>query len=157
MPPDVSNSVPREFWVRIFADAILPGNNLTLFFMTGDDPPRDRTSELRSLGFPSRRLGPVQMTTDTALGVSRRRNSRSSLLKTSVGIFRLQRLLWLIKVRCECTNSIICRLPVCLTTAQFHWMQFHTSYACIYLLSSNILIYCAYRTTLPFDSTRKKV
>ncbi|PFH48287.1 hypothetical protein AMATHDRAFT_65865 [Amanita thiersii Skay4041] len=37
----------------------------------GDDPPRDRTSELRVLGFPSRRLGPVQMTTDTALGVTK--------------------------------------------------------------------------------------
>lgn len=37
----------------------------------GDDPPRDRTSELRALGFPSRRLGPVQMTTDTALGVTK--------------------------------------------------------------------------------------
>jgi ribosome biogenesis SPOUT family RNA methylase Rps3 len=37
----------------------------------GDDPPRDRTSELRVLGFPGRRLGPVQMTTDTALGVTK--------------------------------------------------------------------------------------
>ncbi|CAE6452235.1 unnamed protein product [Rhizoctonia solani] len=33
----------------------------------GDDPPRDRTSELRKLGFPNRHLGSVQMTTDTAL------------------------------------------------------------------------------------------
>jgi ribosome biogenesis SPOUT family RNA methylase Rps3 len=38
----------------------------------GDDPPRDRTSELRSLGFPTRNLGPVQMTTDTALGVTKK-------------------------------------------------------------------------------------
>jgi ribosome biogenesis SPOUT family RNA methylase Rps3 len=38
----------------------------------GDDPPRDRTAELRVLGFPSRHLGPVQMTTDTALGVCKR-------------------------------------------------------------------------------------
>ncbi|KIY71294.1 DUF431-domain-containing protein [Cylindrobasidium torrendii FP15055 ss-10] len=38
----------------------------------GDDPPRDRTAELRVLGFPGRRLGPVQMTTDTALGVTKR-------------------------------------------------------------------------------------
>lgn len=38
----------------------------------GDDPPRDRTGELRALGFPGRRLGPVQMTTDTALGVTKR-------------------------------------------------------------------------------------
>jgi len=38
----------------------------------GDDPPRDRTSELRALGFPGRHLGSVQMTTDTALGVAKR-------------------------------------------------------------------------------------
>ncbi|KAI9507092.1 DUF431-domain-containing protein [Russula earlei] len=38
----------------------------------GDDPPRDRTAELRALGFPTRHLGTVQMTTDTALGVTRR-------------------------------------------------------------------------------------
>ena len=37
----------------------------------GDDPPRDRTGELRVLGFPTRHLGPVQMTTDTALGVTK--------------------------------------------------------------------------------------
>jgi len=37
----------------------------------GDDPPRDRTSELRVLGFPTRHLGPVQMTTDTAVGVTK--------------------------------------------------------------------------------------
>ena len=40
--------------------------------LTGDDPPRDRTAELRALGFPTRHLGPVQMTTDTALGVTKR-------------------------------------------------------------------------------------
>lgn len=38
----------------------------------GDDPPRDRTAELRVLGFPRRHLGSVQMTTDTALGVTKR-------------------------------------------------------------------------------------
>ena len=38
---------------------------------TGDDPPRDRTSELRKKGFQGRRLGPVQMTTDTAVRVTR--------------------------------------------------------------------------------------
>jgi ribosome biogenesis SPOUT family RNA methylase Rps3 len=38
---------------------------------TGDDPPRDRTSELRKKGFEGRRLGPVQMTTDTAVRVTR--------------------------------------------------------------------------------------
>lgn len=37
----------------------------------GDDPPRDRTSELRVRGFRTRHLGPVQMTTDTALGVTK--------------------------------------------------------------------------------------
>ncbi|KAF2840542.1 DUF431-domain-containing protein [Patellaria atrata CBS 101060] len=37
----------------------------------GDDPPRDRTSELRKKGFEGRRLGPVQMTTDTAVRVTR--------------------------------------------------------------------------------------
>ena len=39
--------------------------------MLGDDPPRDRTSELRVLGFPHRHLGSIQMTTDTALGVTK--------------------------------------------------------------------------------------
>ncbi|KAJ3106391.1 hypothetical protein HDU97_006376 [Phlyctochytrium planicorne] len=38
----------------------------------GDDPPRDRTKELRKLGFATRHLGPVQMTTDTAVLVSHR-------------------------------------------------------------------------------------
>lgn len=37
----------------------------------GDDPPRDRTSELRKKGFKGRRLGPKQMTTDTAVRVTR--------------------------------------------------------------------------------------
>ncbi|WWC87163.1 uncharacterized protein L201_002049 [Kwoniella dendrophila CBS 6074] len=37
----------------------------------GDDPPRDRTGELRKLGFPSRHLGEKQMTTDTAVGVTK--------------------------------------------------------------------------------------
>lgn len=53
----------------------------------GDDPPRgtvfstisltsnsehiDRTSELRKKGFTGRRLGPIQMTTDTAVRVAR--------------------------------------------------------------------------------------
>lgn len=46
-------------------DAFLYGGIL------GDDPPRDRTGELRRLGFPGRHLGPVQMTTDTAVGVTK--------------------------------------------------------------------------------------
>ena len=37
----------------------------------GDDPPRDRTGELRKRGFSGRRLGPKQMTTDTAVRVTR--------------------------------------------------------------------------------------
>ncbi|KAJ9273503.1 hypothetical protein DTO212C5_577 [Paecilomyces variotii] len=37
----------------------------------GDDPPRDRTSELRKKGYTGRRLGPKQMTTDTAVRVTR--------------------------------------------------------------------------------------
>lgn len=37
----------------------------------GDDPPRDRTGELRKHGFTGRRLGPVQMTTDTAVRVTK--------------------------------------------------------------------------------------
>lgn len=37
----------------------------------GDDPPRDRTSELRAKGFQGRRLGKEQMTTDTAARVTR--------------------------------------------------------------------------------------
>ena len=38
----------------------------------GDDPPRDRTGSLRTMGFPGRHLGKVQMTTDSALGVTKR-------------------------------------------------------------------------------------
>ena len=38
----------------------------------GDDPPRDRAASLRELGFPGRHLGSVQMSTDTALGVTKR-------------------------------------------------------------------------------------
>ncbi|KAK7204787.1 SAM-dependent RNA methyltransferase [Myxozyma melibiosi] len=37
----------------------------------GDHPPRDRTAELRRYGFAGRRLGPVQMTTDTAIRVTK--------------------------------------------------------------------------------------
>ncbi|WWC59105.1 uncharacterized protein I303_101653 [Kwoniella dejecticola CBS 10117] len=37
----------------------------------GDDPPRDRTKELRKLGFEGRHLGEKQMTTDTAVGVTK--------------------------------------------------------------------------------------
>lgn len=37
----------------------------------GDDPPRDRTKELRKFEFEGRHLGPRQMSTDTALGVTK--------------------------------------------------------------------------------------
>ncbi|KAH8914184.1 DUF431-domain-containing protein, partial [Atractiella rhizophila] len=37
----------------------------------GDDPPRDRTSALRNMGFVGRHLGPDQMTTDTAVAVAK--------------------------------------------------------------------------------------
>ncbi|KAJ3411254.1 hypothetical protein HDV05_002470 [Chytridiales sp. JEL 0842] len=37
----------------------------------GDDPPRDRTKELRVLGFETRHLDKYQMTTDTAVLVSK--------------------------------------------------------------------------------------
>ncbi|KAI8817480.1 SAM-dependent RNA methyltransferase [Fimicolochytrium jonesii] len=36
----------------------------------GDDPPQDRTRLLRALGYTTRHLGPVQMTTDTAVLVA---------------------------------------------------------------------------------------
>jgi len=57
------------------SDAAGDAGNFTWFLfggILGDDPPRDRTAELRALGFPTRHLGPVQMTTDTALGVTKR-------------------------------------------------------------------------------------
>lgn len=44
---------------------------LIIPWTAGDDPPRDRTSELRELGYPTRNLGSVQMTTDTAVGVTK--------------------------------------------------------------------------------------
>jgi ribosome biogenesis SPOUT family RNA methylase Rps3 len=50
------------------------GNEFDVFLfggILGDDPPRDRTSELRKKGFIGRRLGPKQMTTDTAVRVTR--------------------------------------------------------------------------------------
>jgi ribosome biogenesis SPOUT family RNA methylase Rps3 len=39
--------------------------------LAGDDPPRDRTVELRALGFPTHHLGPVQMATDTAFSATK--------------------------------------------------------------------------------------
>ncbi|KAI8853165.1 SAM-dependent RNA methyltransferase [Chytridium lagenaria] len=50
--------------------------NLGMFplmhYLCGDDPPKDRTKMLRQLGFATRHLGPIQMTTDTAVLVSHR-------------------------------------------------------------------------------------
>ena len=45
---------------------------ISVLMFAGDDPPRDRTGELRKLGFPTRHLGSIQMTTDTALGVTKK-------------------------------------------------------------------------------------
>ncbi|KAI0881746.1 DUF431-domain-containing protein [Annulohypoxylon maeteangense] len=56
---DLNPEDKREFDVFLFGGIL------------GDDPPRDRTSELRKKGFQGRRLGPVQMTTDTAVRVTR--------------------------------------------------------------------------------------
>lgn len=49
----------------------------------GDDPPRDRTKELRKLGYEGRHLGSVQMTTDTACYVST--SSSTSLALDTLG------------------------------------------------------------------------
>ena len=50
------------------------GDDFQIFLfggILGDDPPRDRTSELRKKGFVGRNAGPVQMTTDTCVRVTR--------------------------------------------------------------------------------------
>jgi ribosome biogenesis SPOUT family RNA methylase Rps3 len=57
---DPASTVPLSPQDAANYDALLFGGIL------GDDPPRDRTKELRDLGFSTRHLGPVQMTTDTA-------------------------------------------------------------------------------------------
>lgn len=56
------------FWVSVLS---CQHEHTSLTFPAGDDPPRDRTSELRKKGFEGRRLGPKQMTTDTAVRVTR--------------------------------------------------------------------------------------
>ncbi|GAA5850608.1 hypothetical protein JCM8547_001928 [Rhodosporidiobolus lusitaniae] len=48
----------------------------------GDDPPRDRTGQLRAHGYPSRHLGPIQMTTDTAVAVTADCVQRGKTLQT---------------------------------------------------------------------------
>jgi len=58
------------------AEQVLSPNDLESFDaflfggILGDDPPRDRTAELREIGYPSRHLLEMQMTTDTAVGVT---------------------------------------------------------------------------------------
>jgi len=63
LDPSATNELSPEDGDRF--DVFLFGGIL------GDDPPRDRTSELRKKGFEGRRLGPKQMTTDTAVRVTR--------------------------------------------------------------------------------------
>ncbi|KAG9310153.1 hypothetical protein JVU11DRAFT_9773 [Chiua virens] len=60
------------FGARHSVSLVSPWCNLILIAISGDDPPRDRTSQLRQMEFPTRHLGPMQMTTDTALGVTKR-------------------------------------------------------------------------------------
>lgn len=57
----------------------------------GDDPPRDRTGALRAMGFPTRHLGSVQMTTDTALGVTKRVVEDGVAMNLPPGETKLQR------------------------------------------------------------------
>ncbi|KAI8840758.1 SAM-dependent RNA methyltransferase [Chytriomyces cf. hyalinus JEL632] len=49
-----------------------PDSVFDFLLFGGNDPPRDRTKELRMLGFEGRHLGPIQMTTDTAVMVAKR-------------------------------------------------------------------------------------
>lgn len=70
----------------------------------GDDPPRDRTGDLRKLGFPGRRLGPEQMTTDTAVRTTRIVVQEGSKSATSSSIF----FPLLFRVRGKCADQI-CR------------------------------------------------
>lgn len=64
---------PQPISVRDAASPPPDGFSHFLFGgILGDDPPRDRTSALRAHGFPGRHLGTMQMTTDTALGVTKR-------------------------------------------------------------------------------------
>jgi ribosome biogenesis SPOUT family RNA methylase Rps3 len=51
------------------SDAGGPFSHFLFGGILGDDPPRDRTGHLRSMRFPSRHLGGLQMTTDSALNV----------------------------------------------------------------------------------------
>lgn len=56
----------------------------------GDDPPRDRTAELRVKGFGGRRLGKEQLTTDTAARVTRIVVQEKSELSCLVFLFKFK-------------------------------------------------------------------
>lgn len=58
----------RLYWAPLVHTQILV-YRFRLLTSHRPDPPLDRTKVLRQMGFEGRRLGPVQMTTDTALGV----------------------------------------------------------------------------------------
>ena len=68
MQTNLMYSCLAAFWV---GDHLSDCASNTHLLLIGDDPPRDRTSELRKKGFTGRRLGPKQMTTDTAVRVTR--------------------------------------------------------------------------------------
>jgi len=69
--PLINSHLSRVFWVSHSHDHVVCLLGSQPNWKLGDYPPRDRTSELRVFGFPRRHLGPVQMTTDTALGVTK--------------------------------------------------------------------------------------
>ena len=64
-------SVPPASLSSLIASVLTEEHDDRFGGILGDDPPRDRTAELRKLGFPTRHLGAMQMTTDTALGVTK--------------------------------------------------------------------------------------
>ena len=103
---------------------------------SGDDPPRDRTSELRVLGFPGRHLGPIQMTTDTALGVTK------IVVQDKSGLLPMS------------------SLPLSLTASlsQYHFRRFRSWYVDILavLLRDHALTDWSSRTSRPSFSMRKK-
>lgn len=98
----------------------------------GDDPPLDRTRILRREGFPSRHLGPVQMTTDTALAVTKRvvvDGSESVTLRVG----------WVIRIARQAgdsdgTTCSVCPFPlVRLMASHFSFLQSHLT---LFLLST---------------------
>ncbi|CAH7682306.1 SAM-dependent RNA methyltransferase [Phakopsora pachyrhizi] len=75
--PRIQLSLPRVCLLDPKSEVLLEpkdSEEFDLFLfggILGDDPPRDRTSQLRVMGFPTRNLGSVQMTTDTAVLVTK--------------------------------------------------------------------------------------